>query len=125
MFPPSELEKLPLEIQRIFSDLEMRIMEDVVERIDKINDISRTADWRIYTLSRLGVSSKDIKDAIQEALDKSNVEIDRIYNNVIKEGYARDEELYKATGKPFIPFEENLEPQAYIEASRTNKRRNG
>ena len=86
MFSPDELEKLPLEIQRIFSDLEMRIMEDVVERIDMINDISRTADWRIYTLSRLGISSQDIKKEIQEALNKSNAEIDRIYNDVIKEG---------------------------------------
>ena len=118
MFPPSELEKLPLEIQRIFSDLELRIMEDVVERIDMINDISRTADWRIYTLGRLGISSQDIKKEIQETLNKSNVEIDRIYSDVIKEGYARDEELYKATGKPFVPFEENLELQAYIEAIR-------
>lgn len=118
MFSSSELEGIPLEIQRIFSDLELRIMEDVVERIDMINDISRTADWRIYTLSRLGVSSKDIKEAIQEALDKSNVEIDRIYSDVIEEGYARDETLYKATGKPFIPFEDNIELQSYIEAIR-------
>ena len=118
MFPPSELEKLPLEIQRIFSDLEMRIMEDVVERINMINDISRTTDWRIYTLSRLGISSQDIKSEIQVALNKSNAEIDRIYSDVIKEGYARDEELYKATGRPFIPFEENIELQAYIDAIR-------
>ena len=118
MFSPSELEGIPLEIQRIFYDLELRIMEDVVERIDMINDISRTTDWRIYTLSRLGISSQDTKKEIQEALNKSNAEIDRIYNDVIKEGYARDEGLYKATGKPFIPFEENIELQAYIEAIR-------
>ena len=118
MFSPGELEKIPLEIQRIFSDLEMRIMEDVVDRIGMIDDISRTADWRIYTLGRLGKPSQDIKNEIQEALNKSNAEIDRIYSDVIKEGYARDEELYKATGKPFIPFEENIELQAYIDAIR-------
>lgn len=118
MFSPSELEKLPLEIQKIFSDLEMRIMEDIVENISRIDEISRTADWQIYTLSRLGKSPDEIKKEIQKALNKSNEEIDRIYNNVIKEGYARDEELYKAAGTPFIPFEENLELHAYIEAIR-------
>ena len=122
MFTPGDLEGLPLETQRIFSDLEARIMEDIVERIRHIDEISRTTDWQIYTLSRMGASSHEIRKYIQEALNKSDEEIDRIYNNVLKEGYARDEDLYKKTGKEQIPFEENIELQSYMEAIREQTR---
>lgn len=114
MFTPSELEEIPLEIQRLFSDLEMRIMVDIVERISMIDEISRTTDWEIYTLSRLGVPSENIKKAIQVTLNKSDAEIERIYKEVIEEGYARDKAIYESTGKPFTPYDKNLDLQDYI-----------
>lgn len=116
MLTPAEIERMPIEIERLVMDLSMRIMEDVVDRISKINDISRSADYQIYMLSRLGLSSDTIRKAIQTALQKSDAEIDRIYDEVIREGYARDEALYKATGKLFTRYDDNLLLQQTIEA---------
>ncbi|BCK01606.1 phage minor capsid protein [Anaerocolumna chitinilytica] len=116
MLTPAELEQIPIEIQKLMLDLSMKLMLDVVDRINMINSISRTADYEIYKLSRLGISSDTIRKALQSSLQRSNEEIDKIYNEIIKEGYSRDEKLYKATGKPFTRYEDNAQLQQFIEA---------
>jgi len=97
-------------------------MEDVVDRINTINSISRTADYEIYQLGRMGLSSVTIRKAIQTTLQKTDVEIDKIYDEIIKEGYARDENLYNATGKPFTRYEDNKPIQQLIEAVKRQTR---
>ena len=119
MFTPAELEKIPIEVQRIVINLSKRIMLDVADRINMIGSISRTADYEIYRLSQIGLSSETIRKAIQEALKLSNAEIDRIYNEVIQEGYASDESLYNAVGKPFTSYAENLPLQQLIDSVRS------
>lgn len=97
-------------------ELAMRIMEDVVDRIHMIDSISRTTDYELYQLSRIGLGSDTINKAIKKALQKADSEIDKIYDEVVKEGYARDESLYKAAGKPFTRFEDNKPIQQLVEA---------
>ncbi|MFV0344219.1 MAG: phage minor capsid protein [Anaerocolumna sp.] len=116
MLTPAELERIPLSIQKLMIDLSMRIMTDVIDRLSMINSISRTADYEIYQLSRLGLSSDTIRKILESSLSKSDIEIDKIYNEIIKEGYARDESLYNATGRPFTRFEDNRPVQQLVEA---------
>lgn len=114
MYTPSELERMPVEIERIMSELEIRIMEDIVRRI-KINDeITRSADWQIYRLVQMGKSTKEIQKYIQEALKLTDDEIKKLYEDVIESGYARDEALYEKVGVEFAPFKENAELQQLI-----------
>jgi len=116
LFNPNELEAIPLPFEQHFIDLEERIMRDIVCRI-KINaEITRSADWQIYRSVQLGKSMDEIKQSIKTALKASDKEIDRLYNDVIKTGYARDESLYKEIGKPFIPFAENIALKQLINA---------
>jgi hypothetical protein len=122
MLTPAELEQIPLPIQKLLLDLSMTIMEDVIERISMIDSISRTTDFEIYQLSRLGVSSNTIRKAIQTTLQKSDDEINKIYNEIIKDGYSRDENLYRATGKPFTRYEDNKPLQQLIEAVKRQTR---
>jgi hypothetical protein len=119
MFTPSELERIPIEIQRLIIDLSLNIISDAISRIKKIDSISRTADYELYTLSRIGLSSENIRKLVQETLKLADIEIDRIYDEVIKEGYARDEFLYNAVDKPFTPYRENTQLQQLIEAVKT------
>lgn len=114
MFTPQMLEKIPIELEKIFGELEISIMLDIVRRIKKAGRITRTADYQISRLHELGVSKKLIKKYIQETLELSEKEINHIYRDVIKAGYANDEKLYKATGKTFIKFEDNNELQQMI-----------
>lgn len=116
MLTPAELERIPITIQKLMIDLSMRIMTDVIDRLSMINSISRTADYEIYQLSRLGLSSETIRKALENAFSKSDIEIDKIYDEVIKEGYARDESLYNSTGRPYTRFEDNKPVQQLVEA---------
>lgn len=116
MFKPSDLERMPKELEHIMTELEIRIMQDIIRRI-KINDeITRSADWQIYRLVQVGKSREEIRKYIQQALKLSDIEIDRLYKDIIASGYARDVSLYEAVGKDFIPFEENYELQQLIQS---------
>ena len=56
-----ELEEMPKAIQSAFSDLELKIIEDLVGRIKKNNEITGTGEWDISQLIRMGESKKVIK----------------------------------------------------------------
>ncbi len=114
MFTPQQLEKIPIELEKIFNKLEQDIMLDIIRRIATNGEITRTADYQLNRLYQLGVSKKVIKKYIQEALELSKKEINSIYRNAIKSGYTEDEMLYKAVGKSFIEFEDNDELQQLI-----------
>lgn len=116
MFPPSILEQIPIEAQRLIIDLSMRIMEDAIDRISMINGISRTTDYELYTLSRIGLSSDTVHKAVQSTLAITDSEIDRIYDEVIQEGYVKDKRLYDAVGIPHTPYRDNAPLQQLIEA---------
>lgn len=116
MFRPGEIEGIPLGIEKQFSDLEMRIMEDIVRRIKINGEITRAADWQIHRLHELGVSKRVIKKYIKDSLKLDSKGINHIYKNVIRKGYERDESLYKYKGKPMIPYEENAGLQQLIAA---------
>jgi hypothetical protein len=116
MFTPSQLEQMPIELERRMLELQQRTMEDVVRRIRINDEITRSADWQIYRMVQMGQSTEYIQKQIQQALKKSNAEIDNLYEGAIQSGYVRDKALYEAVGKDFIPFKENTELQQLIQS---------
>lgn len=104
------------QIEKHFSDLEMRIMEDIVRRIRKTGKITSTADWQINRLSILGHSSEDIENMLKEALNKSYPEMFELYYKVIDWEYVRNKDIYEQVNAEFIPYEENEELQQITEA---------
>jgi hypothetical protein len=117
MFTPSQLEQMPVEIERIMSEVEMKVMQDIIRRIRINDEITRSADWQIYRLIQMGKSSEEIQKYIQQALKLSDEEIDNLYEEAVQSGYARDGALYKKVGTDFIPFKENKELQQLIQAT--------
>ncbi len=103
------------QIEKNFSDLEIRIMEDIVRRIRKTGEITSTADWQINRLKILGYSSEDIENVLKEALGKSYPEMFELYDKVIDWEYARNKEVYEQVNAEFIPYEENEELQQITE----------
>jgi len=116
MYTPSELERMPIAIERRMSELEELVMEDVIRRIRINEEITRSADWQIYQLVQVGKSREEIRKYIQQALKLTDAEIERLYKDIIASGYARDASIYEAVGKDFIPFEENFELQQLIQS---------
>lgn len=109
-------EKLSRQIEKNYSDLEMRIMEDIVRRIKETGKITSTADWQINRLRILGNSSEDIEKMIKEALDASYPQMFELYDKVIDWEYVRNKDVYEQINAEFIPFEENGQLQQITNA---------
>jgi hypothetical protein len=117
MFTPTEIEALPSAMEQLYRSLQLNIMSDLTERL-KANgeEITSAADWQINRLYELGVSKDEIDSLIQSTLNASDDEIDRIYNEVVQSGYARNEELYTGKGKEYIPYAENKQLRQLVKA---------
>lgn len=109
-------EKLSRQIEKNYSNLEMRIMEDIVRRIKETGKITSTADWQINRLRILGNSSEDIEKMIKEALNASYPEMFELYDKVIDWEYVRNKDVYEQINAEFIPFEENEQLQQITNA---------
>ena len=109
-------EKIAGKIAARYSDLEMRIMQDIVRRIKKTGKITSTADWQINRLRILGYSSEDIEREIKKTLNASYSEMFELYDNVIDWEYVRNKDIYEQINAEFIPYEENRQLQQINEA---------
>lgn len=103
-------------VEKKYRDLEVSIMEDVVRRIQKAGNITSTADWQIQRLIILGNSTKDIRALISKAVDGNEETVRQLYEEVIKNEYTSQKEIYEAVGKEFIPYEQNAELRQITEA---------
>lgn len=116
MYTPKEIEVFSMIFDDIMRNLEIRVMGDIIRRIRINGEITRSADWQLYRLYELGESKKLLNKAIEKAFSLDESDINKLYQSIIGKGYARDETLYKAKGKLFIPFEKNEVLQQYISA---------
>lgn len=109
-----ELERIPEKAVKLFSDLEIRIMDDIVRRI-KINGFSTaSADWQITRLQQLGKSEEDIKEWIRLALEASEKEIEKIFADETYKEYMEHERAYTVNGMQQVDFKDNLKLQRLI-----------
>ena len=118
MITPEQLESYGYGNEEIFAGLEQRIMDDIVRRIKDAGVITRSADFQINELRRLGFSNADIKSMLQDALDASDAYIEELYQTAIETDYISNKQLYDALDKRFIPFKQNTWLQNMISAAK-------
>lgn len=82
-----EIEKLTVKTENIFSELEIRIMSDIVRRIKGNGVSTASADWQLTRLQQLGMSQERIRKWIQKALKASDAEMDKIFSDKTYEEY--------------------------------------
>ena len=51
---PEELEKLPKPLERTMTALELSIMEEVIQRIKEVGQITPVIDWMLNRLAGIG-----------------------------------------------------------------------
>lgn len=113
-----ELEQIPQPFVELMSELEMRIMKDIIERIKVNGFLPASADWEISRLQQLGESEEQIRKWIKETLEKTDDEVDKIFSDdVYREYYGHDRE-YQVSGFEQIPLEQNVQLLQVIEASK-------
>lgn len=105
-------------IESQFYDLENRILADIVRRIKKTGEITSTADWQINRLAALGYSSDEIETMIKDALGVTYPEMFELYDKVIDWEYVRNKDLYEQINGKFVPYEENVQLQHWLETAK-------
>ena len=113
-----EIEKLTAKTENIFSELEVRIMSDIVRRIKENGVSTATADWQISRLQQLGKAKEEITAWIQKALEISDKEMDRIFSDEAYKEYYGHARAYRMADFQQIPFEQNTFLQSLIEATK-------
>lgn len=111
-----EMEQMPKPIEQAFSDLELKILEDIVARIKENNMITGTAEYDIFQLVKMGESETMIKRYVEKTLKLTYSEIEDIFGDVFERGYNRDSDLYKAVGADFVAYKDNKQLQQFIGA---------
>ena len=117
MLTPEAQEALPQVLLEQFNKLENAVMLDIVRRM-KVNgsEITRAADWQLYRLRELGYIQADIDKQIKQLLNITDKELEKIYNDVLISDYAHNADIYRAMGRPYTPYADNLVLQQYVQA---------
>ncbi len=113
-----EIEQLTVKTENIFSELEVRIMSDIVRRIKENGVSTASADWQISRLQQLGMSEKQIRIWIQKALEASDKEMDHIFSDEAYREYYGHVRAYKLADLQQIPFEQNTFLQQLLEVTK-------
>lgn len=93
-----ELEQISQPFVELMSELEMRIMKDIVEKIKANGFSSASVDWEISRLRQLGESEEQIRKWIAEALDKTDDELDKVFSDDVYEEYYGHARAYQISG---------------------------
>lgn len=109
-------EHMPLQVEKLFYDLQNRIMIDIVRRIQKTGKITSTADYQINKLQILGGTTEFIESEIKRITGMTDAEIWKLYDEVVEEYYTRNKAAYEQINSNFIPYEENEILQAWTAA---------
>lgn len=115
---PEELEKLPKPLERTMTALELSIMEEVIQRIKEVGQITPVIDWMLNRMAAIGESKSRIKQLIGEAVKEADLQIDEIYKQAVLSDYIRNKEIYEAAGVEYQPYEGNQWLQQVVDAAR-------
>ena len=113
---PEQKGSLPLQVEKLFYDLQDRIFSDVVRRIKKTGEITSTADYQIYKLQILGNSTEFIEQEVERLLDASDPEIWELYDKVANWEYVRYRDAYEQINGHFVPLKDNEMIQRWSQA---------
>lgn len=110
------MEHLPLQLEKMFLELQNRIMRDVVRRIKKTGGITSTADYQLNRIQIIGNSTEFIESEIKRLSGLTDPELWEIYDTVIEKDYTRVKEIYEQVNANFTPYEDNEQMQTWAKA---------
>ena len=113
-----ELEKLPKPLERTMTALELSIMDEIIQRVKTVTQITPVTDWLILRLHAIGESKARIKRMIGEAIKEADLRVDDIYEQAARSDYIRSREIYETAGKDYQRYEDNKWLQQIVEATR-------
>ncbi len=79
MLTPEQYNQIADHLTGLFQDLEAFIIQDFVRRVTAAGTITETARYQLIKAEQMGLSTQAIKEALQQALNISNEEIDHLF----------------------------------------------
>lgn len=113
---PEEKRSLPLQVEKLFYELQDRLFTDVVRRINKTGEITSTADYQINKLQIIGNSTEFIEQEIKRITGMADPEIWELYDKVLEWEYVRNRDAYEQINSNFVPLEDNDQVQQWTQA---------
>lgn len=81
MLTPEQYDQIADHLTGLFQDLEAFIIQDFVRRVTTAGTITETARYQLIKAEQMGLSTQAIKEALQQALNISNEEINRLFKD--------------------------------------------
>lgn len=81
MLTPEQYDQIGDSLTGLFQDLEAFIIQDFVRRVTTAGTITETARYQLIKAEQMGLSTQAIKEALQQALNISNEEINRLFKD--------------------------------------------
>lgn len=113
---PEQKGSLPLQVEKLFYELQDRLFTDIVRRIKKTGQITSTADYQIQKLRILGNSTEFIEQELKRLLGMTDPEIWELYDKVANWEYVRYKDAYEQINGNFVPLEDNEQVQQWGQA---------
>lgn len=111
-----QLDDLPDSIVDIITATEREIINDMARRIAKMGAITDTAQWQLYRLEALGAERDYIMHRLNRALNMSEHELIRLFDEAATRSLAIDDAIYRAAGYNPQPLADNAYMQQLIRA---------
>ena len=96
MLTPEYLDKLPDRVVELYSELEIRILEDMSRRIVKMEQFTDTALWQLWKLEQIGAEREFILSQLQRMTGKTQGEINALLEDASEETLLYDDRIYRA-----------------------------
>lgn len=109
-----EIENFGEEIAKMFSDLEIKIMEKMVDLIKENGFSGASSDYLMNRLRSLGVAEEDVAKYFEEALKGTEIKLDKIFDDEVYKEYYGHYRDFQAVGFDQIPYKDNIELQQLV-----------
>lgn len=116
MLTPDFLDQLPDRVVELYSQLEIRILEDMARRIVQTDALTDTAKWQAWRLQAMGAEQEFIRYHLERLTGKTQGELNALFLEAGEEALSFDDQIYRAAGLSPRALEESESLRRVISA---------
>ena len=98
MLTPDQLAHCADDILKLYSHLEEQIVRDIARRISKTGIITETGKLQLNAMQELGTLNSDILSSLSKYTDKTEEQLQKLFEDAAVTATEYDNEIYRANG---------------------------
>lgn len=116
MLSNEQIERLPERICERLRRVNTECLKSIGKVVREIGELRPSDIHKLQRMYAYGASGRELAEKLAKAAEADIKEIYELFDLAAKENYAYAEPFYRLKNKPFIPYHENSELQAYVRA---------